>query len=135
MSAQHPPATWRYPTRTSVVSSARDTVLGWARSCGLTADQEDSLRLALGEAIGNAVVHAPQSGEFAITAYTDENALVIELESPGSFHPVGPATMPSPSSERGRGRALMAALLDSVEYLPAEDRTVVRMRKVLPIAP
>jgi len=105
--------------------------MAWARSRGLTADQEDSLRLGLGEAIGNAVVHATQSGEFNITAYTDSSGLVIELDSPGSFHPMEPAVMPGPSAERGRGRALMAALLDSVEYLPSENRTVVRMRKVL----
>lgn len=134
MSGRSQGSVWRFPTQTSAVSSARDTVMAWARSRGLSTDQEDSLRLALGEAIGNAVVHASQSGDITITAYTDSKGLVIELDSPGTFHPMEPAVMPSPSAERGRGRALMAALLDSVEYIPSDDRTVVRMRKVLPSA-
>ncbi len=123
---------WRFPVETKSVSAARDTLLEWARREGLPAEHADGLRLALGEAIGNAVVHGAGEGHLEIRALREPDALVVELESPGAFQPREPATMPVPSAEHGRGRALMAALLDSVEYLPSTDRTIVRMRRLLP---
>lgn len=125
---------WRFPAGTKSVSVARDTVLEWACREGLPAEHADGLRLALGEAIGNAVVHGSALGEVEIRAHREPEALVIELESPGAFQPSSAPSMPAPSAEHGRGRALMAALLDSVEYLPSTDRTIVRMRRLLPTA-
>ncbi|MFM7321306.1 MAG: ATP-binding protein [Armatimonadota bacterium] len=120
------------PSDAASVAEARTAVCAWAEEAGLPAEERESLRLALGEAAGNAVVHGDGREEIVVRAYLDGGDCVVEVESSGAFLPDRDPAMPEATAERGRGRALMAALVDSVEYIPSPVRTLVRMRKRMP---
>jgi len=119
------------PSNAASVATARAQVCAWAEAVGLGDADREALRIALGEAAGNAVVHGDPAHGIEVRAYMDGQDCVFEVESAGAFLPDQAAAMPEPSAERGRGRALMAACMDVVEYIPTPGRTLVRLRKRL----
>jgi len=120
---------FRLPADAASVAIARKRVVAWAEQVGLAPSARESLGLAVGEAAGNAVVHGDRLFDVEIRARREGNDCVVEVESSGEFVPETDPSMPDPTAERGRGRALMVAMVDSVEYLPASGRTLVRLRK------
>lgn len=120
------------PARPPFVALARDAVFAVASELGLPEHERDALRLAVGEACNNAVLHGSEDTRMAVRCRRVGDQIVIEVENEGGFAPGAPAEMPDPAAEGGRGRALMEALADGVEYRVSLAKTLVRLRKTLP---
>lgn len=119
------------PARPEFVATVRDAVGDLADDLGLTAPEQDALRLAVGEACSNAAQHGSPNDLMTVRCRCDGPEFVVEVENPGDFQPTTDAVMPDSSAESGRGRALMEALTDRVEYIPSSGRTIVRLRKAI----
>ena len=82
-----------------------------------------------GEACANAVEHGEQDCRIHVRARRSGRDSVIDVDSAGEYSPSSVATMPETDAEGGRGRALMHALTDRVEYITQAGRTIVRLVK------
>ena len=97
--------------------------------CQLTLlDCEDEL-LAVAEAAANAVEHANRStgeGSASLAASFDGATIEVEVRDDGTW------LAPTGSDiTRGRGLAIMRAVMDDVEVTSADDGTTVRMLRRL----
>ena len=122
----------RLPTDSAFVSVAREAVVSVARKLRFPEAEREALRLAVGEACNNAVEHAGVRGMLTLRCLQDYEFLIIEVSNAGEGKlPDAPIAMPDASAEGGRGRALMEALTDGVEYFVGEGETTVRLKKRL----
>ena len=107
--------------RESVVE-ARNAVADFAGRRGLP---EDDVRLAVSEAVGNAVVHAfrgRDEGTIIVRARAERDRLLITVSDDG----IG--LTPNPDSlGLGFGIALIGKLADDVRFNSSEDGTVISM--------
>jgi anti-sigma regulatory factor (Ser/Thr protein kinase) len=86
----------------------------------------DDVVLATHEAAANAIEHAQLGTEITVRGVHDENKLLVIVTNSGVWK------RPRSSDEmRGRGLALMQALMSEVEVQVRNRRTVLRMRKDL----
>ena len=94
---------------------------------GLDEDERFRFVFAANEAVANAIEHgaASDDGHILVRASAADAELSFEVHDWGSFTPgLGKAeALP----DRGRGLALMAAMVDEVDVRPADDGTVVRL--------
>lgn len=91
----------------------------------------DDVVLAVGEAFANAVAHGGGSRfeQVGICVWAGLRSIAIELRYPGEpFDPVRPRE-PGLDQLTGRGRFLMYALMDVVQYHFLPGETVVRLEK------
>ena len=106
----------------------------------LPAGARAEIKLAVGEACNNAVLHAAECRErdrtdacvMIVACRVRPDALEIDVTNQGNgFHPGAPARMPHAEDlvDHGRGMALMEMIMDSVEYLSEDGNTTVRLRK------
>lgn len=124
----------RLPTDNAFVSVAREAVVSVARKERIKEPDREALRLAVGEACNNAVEHSGPRGMLTLRCLRDHAFLYVEVSNSGEGAlPDSPAAMPDANAEGGRGRALMEALTDGVEYLVADGETLVRLKKRLPL--
>ncbi|HEY1866950.1 MAG TPA: ATP-binding protein [Candidatus Cybelea sp.] len=111
------------------VALARRSIAGFAAACGFSGDDVSDIRLAVGEALSNAVEHG--SGTVArniIVECTFEDAtLVVMIEDSGStFSEPSVRTSVEPDHRgRGFGIFLMRRLMDEVTF--ARNGTIVRL--------
>ncbi|WP_395092882.1 ATP-binding protein [Armatimonas sp.] len=125
----------RLPTDNAFVSVAREAVVSVARKLRFPEAEREALRLAVGEACNNTVEHGDERGMLTLRCLHDYEFLIVEVSNAGEGAlPSSPAAMPDASAEGGRGRALMEALTDSVEYFVGEGQTLVRLKKRLPLS-
>jgi serine/threonine-protein kinase RsbW len=112
-------------------SLARKSIASFASVCGFTEDEVADIRLAAGEALGNAIEHgkSPRSSGFSVRCVYDGEQLVVEIRDNGSgFHmraerdPVPPIPR-----ERGLGIFIMRHLMDDVSY--SHNGTLVRLSR------
>lgn len=102
------------------VAPARNAVARFAAACGFEVPCVEEIRLAAGEAIGNAVEHGccPPSGRFFIECAFDGKEFSIEVRDSGAgFAPAKDGQVFAPD-ERGRGFgiSIMRRLMDSVTF-------------------
>jgi serine/threonine-protein kinase RsbW len=120
------------PSRLEEMAKAEQIVLGTLERLGYDETAAFALRLALQEALSNAIVHGNESRpeRFVSVSYrADAARIVIEIEDEG----IGfdPAAVPDPTREEnlripsGRGIALMRAFMTGIEFTPPCNR--VRM--------
>lgn len=122
------------PGAPEFIAVARSAVDAVGEQMRLSPGDRAAIKLAVGEACENAVRYGrPGEGRentVVVACRAEPDALEIEVVNRGNgFHPLARAEMPEALAERGRGRALMEILMDSVEYLSENGDTVVRMRK------
>lgn len=125
-----------YPAEPQVVHAVRERVEGFARGCGLTADEMDAFKVALSEAFSNAVCHGSPLGSrnrVYLRCETDGRKLIVQItDEGGGFIPT---QFGLPDFEEwktsGRGLFLMNELVDEVQFerVPAGAR--VRLIKRL----
>ena len=111
-------------------SLARRSVASFARLCGFSDEDIADIKVAAGEALGNAVEHgrSSRSSGFSVRCSYDGDELVIEVRDNGSgFMPVSEAFDDLPERERGLGIFLMRRLMDDVSY--ARNGTLVRLAR------
>jgi serine/threonine-protein kinase RsbW len=109
---------------------ARRSIASFATVCGFSSEEVADIRLAAGEALGNAIEHgrSTNSSGFSVKCTFDGKELVVEIRDNGSGFTLLPPDEPSPY-ERGRGLGifLMRRLMDDVSF--ARNGTSVRLTR------
>jgi len=117
---------------------ARRRVTELAEMLPFSPEQIDDIRLAVGEAVANAIRHgcAGRDGHLTVRCAADSEKLVIRVHNPGE--PFDPAAVPVPNPcslrEGGLGIFFMRTAMDSVDYSFDDTGTTVTMTKYLPPA-
>lgn len=112
----------------------RRRVTDLAEGMPFTQQQIDDIRLAVGEAVSNAVKHGRWEGEhtrLTVRCIGNCEKLVVEVHNPGEAFDPDATPIPDPSSRRegGLGIFFMKTAMDLVEYTFDETGTTVRMVK------
>ena len=108
------------------LADMRRSLRGWMSGAGIDDRDADDLTIAVGEACANCIEHAYRfsaDGRVGIEARTDGDEVRITVSDCGAWREPGPA------ADRGRGLAIMSALVESVEVTPSTEGTVVCLRK------
>ena len=124
------------PRDAETVGLVRGVVANALRSFGVTAGCVDDIRLALSEACTNVIEHAAADDEYEVRLEVDEERCAISVKNTGiGFDATALAgVMPTPDSPRGRGVAIMRAVMDSVEFgSEPETGTIVHLVKTLSV--
>ncbi len=126
------------PKETETVSLIRAVVKNGLSTFGVTADCIDDICLALSEACTNVVQHAGLEDEYEVRLQVDEFVCAISVKNTGEGFDASTLrnVMPSPSSPRGRGAAIMRAVMDQVDFEPEPTAgTIVNLVKTLSVKP
>ncbi|HEY1275661.1 MAG TPA: ATP-binding protein [Thermoleophilaceae bacterium] len=110
------------------VKEARDFAAMAAASFGMDDEACYSVKLAMSEAVTNAIQHGSSSPDdtVVITVVEEAGALVFEVFDSGRFRPrVFRGELP----EHGRGFEFMRALMDDVDLRPTAQGTLLRLTK------
>ena len=101
-----------------------------AADFGLDEDACYEVKLALSEAVTNAIQHGSSSPDASIRicAMGEPGALVLEVIDTGRFVP-RVSRRGGELSESGRGLEFMRVLMDEVDLRPGEDGTLMRFAK------
>jgi PAS domain S-box-containing protein len=116
----------RLPTEPKALVSLRRTLARWLDEAGASAEESHDLQVACHEACSNAIEHAYRFGdnEFEVDAALSDSEVTITITDRGSWRP-------PVETDRGRGLHLIKALTDSMELIPGENGTTVRLRRTL----
>ena len=112
---------------------AREWAERAAQEFGFGSDHCYQVKLAMSEAVANAIQHGSASPEdpIHISARASRDSLIFEVRDTGVYkEPDEPREM----SERGRGLVLVALVMDEVELAPGQDGSVLRFVKRLEAA-
>ena len=111
------------------LKEARDFAARAAAEFGLGAEALHDVKLAMSEAVTNAIRHGSRSPDDSvrILATEESGALVFEVLDTGTFVPrvVRRGDLP----EGGRGLEFMRVLMDEVDLRPGRQGTLLRMAK------
>lgn len=109
---------------------AREWAERAAHEFGFGPDHCYQVKLAMSEAVANAIQHGSATPEdpIHISARACRDALVFEVRDTGVYQePDEPPEM----SERGRGLILVALVMDEVQLSPGEGGSILRFAKRL----
>ncbi|HEX3826699.1 MAG TPA: ATP-binding protein [Sporichthyaceae bacterium] len=115
---------------------ARDSLRDWLAHAGVPEPALHEILIACGEACANAVEHSgarPDAGVpgIQVTATRSARSVQVVVTDRGNWKV--PASEPTvPSNGRGRGRMMMAALVDHLDIRTGPDGTTVELIKELP---
>ncbi|HEY9378308.1 MAG TPA: ATP-binding protein [Jiangellaceae bacterium] len=112
----------------SRLKEARDFAERAAREFGLSDDDSYQVKLAISEAVTNAIQHGSSSptDPIRIVVAEESGALVFEVIDTGRFRPrVRRGVLP----ESGRGLEFMRLLMDEVDLRPGLTGTLLRISK------
>src|SRR4051812_21055138 len=126
-----PARTWNFPAVAECVSSARRAVSAFAGDHAVIEPPLESLKLALSEAVTNAVMHAyrlSDPGTITVAVEIDTAAVTVVVIDDGDG-----MTPRIDSPGLGLGMPLMSTLADAIEVgaAPSGRGTAVRMRFAL----
>jgi anti-sigma regulatory factor (Ser/Thr protein kinase) len=114
------------PAATRRVRAAVDRA---AEACRLPAEERFELKLAATEAVTNALRMGAQRGPVEVSVACREDSVDVNVSAPAPFTASRTADDRRLEGERGRGIALMIALVDEIEFARTPEGTRVRMRK------
>jgi anti-sigma regulatory factor (Ser/Thr protein kinase) len=119
------------PADLNRLKEARDFGERAAEDCGLGLEARYQVKLALSEAVTNAIQHGSSSTDSPIRIYVSREAgsLVIEVVDTGRFVPRVRRHGDMPES--GRGLEFMRLMMDEVDLQPGLDGTRLRLVKRL----
>jgi anti-sigma regulatory factor (Ser/Thr protein kinase) len=112
-----------------LVKEARDFADLAAADFGFNEDVRYKVKLAMSEAVTNAIQHgsASPTDEIRILAVEESGALVFEVVDTGRFRPR--VTRRGDLPESGRGLEFMRRLMDEVDLRPTTYGTLLRFVK------
>jgi serine/threonine-protein kinase RsbW len=126
------------PQDASTVGMVRDVAVGALGQLGLTAACVEDIRLALSEACTNVIEHSGAEDEFEVRLEVSGDVCEIRVIDSGrglDFEALE-APMPPPTAPRGRGLAIIRAVVDAVDFeSEPEAGTMVHLVKRLEIEP
>jgi anti-sigma regulatory factor (Ser/Thr protein kinase) len=111
------------------LKEARDFAARAASEFGLPAGELHAVKLAMSEAVTNAIQHGSRSREdrIRIAALEEGGSLIFEVEDSGQFRPVVDRSGEIP--EGGRGLDFMRQIMDDVDLRPGPQGTLLRFSK------
>ena len=114
------------PAEAAQLRTARGFADAAGEEFGLDEDGRYRFKLAVSEAVANAIEHGtPCEGTVLLRITSGPDELSFEVHDCGGFSVDW--SRRDPLSERGRGLPLMAALVDEVDLKPGPGGTVVRL--------
>lgn len=115
----------------SRLKEAREFADAAAVECGFDEAVRYQIKLAMSEAVANAVQHgsSSESDTIDLSAVREGGELVFYVADSGTFVPRMAPRGELP--ERGRGLEFMGQLMDEVDVRPGSDGTVLRFAKRL----
>ncbi len=126
------------PRDSSTLSVVRHIAASALEELGVVAEEIGDVVLALTEAAANVVKHSGADDQYEVHLVIENNTCEIRVVDSGrgfDYNILG-VNMAGPSEERGRGMALMAALVDSVRFESRpEAGTIVHLVKDLSLRP
>lgn len=122
------------PGDAQTVAMVRRMTVAALAELGVTDDCLDEIRLAISEACTNVIEHADDDDEYEVRLEIQDQVCEIKVIDRG--HGFDAASLsrsfPAPDSARGRGIALMHALVDHIHFDSQPERgTVVHLIKEL----
>lgn len=124
------------PRDAETVGIVRGVVANALRSFGVTPGCVEDISLALSEACTNVIEHAAADDLYEVHLEVDETHCAISVKNTGiGFDSTALAgVMPGIDSPRGRGVAIMRAVMDQVEFSSEpETGTIVHLVKTLSV--
>lgn len=132
-------ASWPCPTVKSVVTPShaqnlpllRQFIVDFAAGCGFDDETLFNIKVAVAEAIANAVEHGSPKGNqnnIYTSCKCSENDFVIEIRDEGCFE-LNDQRVDEDLSIRGRGILLMLSLMDKVTFDETPNGTLVSLTK------
>lgn len=128
----------RLPRDTETVSVVRSFGADALRRLGVTEHCVDDIRLALSEAVTNVLELASSDDDYEVRLRVRDGTCVVTVVDCGRGFDAGAlaSSMPGPSSPRGRGVAIMRAVLDGVGFdSHPEHGTIAHLTKQLEVVP
>jgi serine/threonine-protein kinase RsbW len=126
------------PRDSSTLSVVRHITASALEELGVVSEEIGDVILALTEAAANVVKHSGADDQYEVHLVIENNTCEIRVVDSGrgfDSDTLG-VNMAGPSEERGRGMALMAALVDSVRFESRpEAGTIVHLVKDLDLRP
>jgi serine/threonine-protein kinase RsbW len=129
-------ASFSIPMKADMDGLVRRRVTEMAMTMPFTRDAIDDIRLAVGEAVSNAIRHAAcnlDEARLTVRCIGDEEKIIIEIHNPGQ--PFDPDEVPEPNpillKEGGMGIFFMRKSMDEVDYAFDDSGTTVAMTKYL----
>ncbi|HZT65170.1 MAG TPA: ATP-binding protein [Acidimicrobiales bacterium] len=122
------------PREAETVTLVRTAVTNTLNLFGVAEDCVEDIRLALSEACTNVIEHAASEDNYEVEVHVDERECAISVRNVGNgFDATALAGLPpDPHSHRGRGVAIMRAVMDSVNFSSTpETGTVVNLVRAL----
>lgn len=107
----------------------------WAQLAAVDSGLDDAdcyqVKLAMSEAVANAIQHGSQTHEdrIVIEAYQDDGSLVFEVCDNGTF--IAPMVRATEEDESGRGLELVALMMDEVQMTSTGEGSRLRFSKKL----
>lgn len=114
------------------LAEAREWAARLAADAGLPTGDCFMVKLALNEAVSNAIQHgapAGPGGDVEVAVFESGGSLVFEVRDGGTF--VAPEVRSGAESESGRGLELLTLTMDEVHIASSPEGTVVRFAKRL----
>lgn len=129
--------TMSLPRRTSTVACSRAVLTVLLSVAETTTECRDELAVIMSEACTNAVVHSSPGSQVDISIIVEDGQCVLEIGNRGDTVGVNVTRrLDDPLRIGGRGLPLMAALADTVAFLPSAPGNVrLRVTKHLPPGP
>lgn len=112
----------------------RDALL----TLGVTPDCVEDIRLALSEACTNVIDHAVAGDEYEVRLKVDDDRCHVSVKNSGDGLEASAldGALPDPMSARGRGVAIMRAMVDNIDFISEpEAGTIVHLVKTLSFDP
>lgn len=113
------------------LAEAREWAQRAAAEAGLGEADCYQVKLAISEAVANAIKHGSQSAgdRIRIGAFESDGSLVFEVQDSGTF--VEPMSRATIEDESGRGLELVALMMDEVHISSTGEGSLMRFSKRL----
>jgi anti-sigma regulatory factor (Ser/Thr protein kinase) len=113
------------------LGEAREWAQRAAADAGLGEVDCFQVKLAVSEAVANAIQHGSQStgDSIAISAFESDGSLIFEVRDSGTF--VAPMSRATTEDESGRGLELVTLMMDEVHVTATGEGSLLRLSKKL----
>jgi anti-sigma regulatory factor (Ser/Thr protein kinase) len=129
---RHPaPLEMTFPAEAGQLAPIRKALRGWLGQCELPIQMLNDVLVAVGEACANAIEHGHRDSPGAtirLRAETFVDSLRLTVIDSGRWK----TPQPEANAHRGRGTALMRALMEQVTITPGSTGTTVDMQTRIP---